>query len=386
MKKLKVIMIGPSLEEKGGMGSVGTLIINTVPDDIQMQHISTWDGERSRNSRIHRLKVFLEASLLFGRKLLAGEVDLVHIHLAERGSALRKAILILMAKAFGKPVILHAHGCEFHSFHAHLSPVMKRLLNLILRQSTYLIALSESWRNYYIDYCGFATKQVVVFPNPVEIPENLPDRVNVNQKIKFVSLGRIGKRKRTFDLLNAFAKLTPKQQEKSELILAGIGELEEARKSAKTLNVEKHVTFAGWVNPEQRGDLLAEADVFVLPSYNEGLPMALLEAMSWGLPSITTPVGGIPEVITHKETGWLVNPGDISELSNALESFIEDASLRQVMGKAARQQIIPLDIKIYSGSLYKLYCSSLGIKQTPVVELASKSVVTASYGKESTDI
>lgn len=379
-------MIGPSLEEKGGMGSVGTLILNTVPADVQMQHISTWDGERSRDSGIHRSKVFLEALLLFWRKLLADEVDLVHIHLAERGSALRKAIIVLMAIAFRKPVILHAHGCEFHSFHGQLSPVIKRVLNLILRQSTHLIALSESWRDYYIDYCGFTTKQVVVFPNPVEIPENIPDRVNSNQKIKFVSLGRIGKRKGTFDLLNAFAKLTPKQQEKSELVLAGIGELEEAGRLAKMLNVEQHVTFAGWVDPQQRGDLLADADVFVLPSYNEGLPMALLEAMSWGLPSITTPVGGIPEVITHQENGWLVNPGNIKELSNALGSFIEDASLRQVIGKAARQQIIPLDIKIYKGSLYKLYCSSLGIKPTPVIELASKSAVAASYCKESVDI
>ncbi|MFB8787546.1 MAG: glycosyltransferase family 4 protein [Potamolinea sp.] len=368
MKKLKVIMLGPSLEEKGGMGSVGTLIINTVPADVHMEHISTWDGELSRQSGAHRLKVFFGAVLTLLWKLLKGEVDVVHIHLAERGSALRKSILILLARLFRKPVILHAHGCEFHSFHGSLSPFMKRVLNLILRQSTYLIALSESWKDYYIDYCGFKPKKVVVFPNPVEIPENVPDRANLHQKINFVSLGRIGKRKGAFDLIEAFAKLTPQQREKSELTLAGIGEVEEARSLAESLNIKQHINFPGWVDPVGRSELLSKADVFVLPSYNEGLPMALLEAMSWGLPVITTPVGGIPEVVTHSKTGLLVNPGDVQQLAEEVQSLIEDESLRLKLGTNARKRIVPLDIKVYSRSLYELYCSTLGISKTREVE------------------
>lgn len=376
MKKLKIIMIGPSLKEKGGMGSVGTLIINTVPADVQMEHISTWDGELSRQSGTHRLKVFIGAVISLFWKLLKGEVDLVHIHLAERGSALRKSLLILLARAFGKPVILHAHGCEFHTFHGNLSPVMKRGLNLILRQSSYLIALSESWKEYYMKHCGFKAEQVVVFPNPVEIPENVPDRANLHKKINFVSLGRIGKRKGAFDLIEAFAQLTPEQREKSELTLAGIGEVEEALSLAESLNIKQNINFPGWVDPVGRSELLSKADVFVLPSYNEGLPMALLEAMSWGLPVITTPVGGIPEVVTHTQTGLLVNPGDISQLAEAVQSLIEDESLRVKLGTDARKRIVPLDIKVYSRSLYELYCSTLGIKKTKEVEPVLTGVLT----------
>ena len=378
MKKMKVIMLGPSLEEKGGMGSVGTLIINTVPGDVQMEHISTWDGELSRQSRIHRLKVFVKAMIALFQKLSKKEVDVVHIHLAERGSALRKALLVLITIAFHKPVILHAHGCEFHSFHKELSPVTKRVLNLILRKSIYLIALSESWRDYYIDYCGFTTKQVVVFPNPVEIPENVPERTANHKKINFVSLGRICKRKGAFDLIEAFAKLSPELQEQSELTLAGIGEIEEACKLAESLNVRQHINFPGWVDPVGRSELLSKADVFVLPSYNEGLPMALLEAMSWGLPVITTPVGGIPELVTDQETGWLVNPGDVPHLAKAVQSLITNESLRLKLGTAARRRIIPLDVKVYRRSLYKLYCSTLGISERWDVESTATGAVTTS--------
>lgn len=378
MKKLKVIMLGPSLEEKGGMGSVGTLIINTVPADIHMEHISTWDGELSRQSGIHRLQVFIRAVISLFWKLLKGEVDVVHIHLAERGSALRKSILIMLTKVFGKQVILHAHGCEFHSFHGDLSPVMKRVLNLILRQSTYLIALSESWKDYYIKHCGFKAQQVVVFANPVEIPENIPDRAKLNKKINFVSLGRIGKRKGAFDLIEAFAHLTPQQREQSELTLAGIGEVEEALSLAESLNIKQHINFPGWVDPVGRSELLSKADVFVLPSYNEGLPMALLEAMSWGLPVITTPVGGIPEVVTHSKTGLLVNPGDVQQLTEAVQSLIDDESLRFKLGTDARKRIIPLDIKVYSRSLYELYCSTVGIHTTKEVEPALNVISTTS--------
>lgn len=370
-------MLGPSLEEKGGMGSVSTLIINTVPVDVQMQHISTWDGELSRQSGKHRFNIFIRAVVSLSKKLLKGEVDVVHLHLAERGSALRKSLLILITRMFGKPVILHAHGCEFHSFHSKLSPVMKLVLNLILQQSSYLIALSNSWREYYIDYCGFKPEQVVVFPNPVEIPENVPDRTANHQKINFVSLGRIGKRKGAFDLIEAFAKLAPEHREKSELTLAGIGEVEQAQSLAESLNIKQHINFPGWIDPVGRGKLLSKADVFVLPSYNEGLPMALLEAMSWGLPVITTPVGGIPEVVTHKETGWLVNPGDVEQLAKAVQSLIESESLRLELGTAARSRIIPLDIKIYSRSLYELYCTTLGINKSKEVEPMLTDIVTA---------
>ena len=378
MKKLKVLMLGPSLEEKGGMGSVESLILDSSPAELQIQHLTIWDGEPSRQSSRHRLKVFTWALIIFLGKLLKGQVDILHIHFSERGSTLRLSILTLIAMAFRKPVIMHAHGCEFHTFHASLPQALKQLMNWMLQKCTYLIALSESWKEFYINNCDLTEEQVVVLPNPVEIPENVPDRTNSQQKINIVFLGRIGKRKGVFDLLEAFAKITPEQRAQSELILAGIGQVEQANHLAEKLSLKEHVTFAGWVDPAKRSELLSKADVFLLPSYNEGLPMALLEAMSWGLPVITTPVGGIPEVITHNETGFLVNPGDVQQLAEALQSLIENKSLRLKLGSAARQRVAPLDVRIYSCSLSELYCSLLGTNPNKNLEPTLTGAVTNS--------
>ncbi|MEC4893378.1 MAG: glycosyltransferase family 4 protein [Oscillatoria sp. PMC 1051.18] len=350
MKKLNVVMLGPGLEEKGGMGSVETLILNTAPSEVKIEHASTWDGESST------LKLFSQAVTFFLGKLLRGKVDLVHIHVAEGGSTVRKSILALIAFAFRKPVIMHAHGCEFHLFYEKLPKLPKIGLNWVWRRCSYIIVLSESWKKFYSDRCGLKPEQVVVLPNPVAIPESIPDRQN-SEQVKFLFLGKINQRKGIFDLLQAFAQLPPPQREKAQLILAGSGEIEQATNLAQSLQIDQQILFPGWITKQQCQELLAQADVFLLPSYNEGLPMALLEGMSWGLPAITTPVGGIPELVTDKQTGLLVNPGDITGLKGAMQSLIEDRSWRLQLGKAARDCVAPLDVKIYSRSLFDIYYS-----------------------------
>jgi glycosyltransferase involved in cell wall biosynthesis len=99
--------------------------------------------------------------------------------------------------------------------------------------------------------------------------------------------------------------------------------------------------------------------VFVLPSYNEGLPMAILEAMSWGLPIISTPVGGIPEVVIPDRHGFLVTPGDIEGLTAAIERAIDDEPLRLSLGDNARQSAVAFDVLQYSIRLGDLYRSIL---------------------------
>ncbi len=369
-KKLRVAMLGPSLAEKGGMGSVSSLILDTAPDDVKIKHISTWDGDKSKASKFQMLQAWLRSILSLQCNLLRGKVDLVHIHLAERGSALRKSVLILIALAFRKPIILHAHGCEFHLFHSQLPSFFKYGLNLILQRCDRMIVLSESWRKFYINYCGLSPQQVVVLPNPVVIPATVLRHVNP-EKLNLVFLGKINQRKGIFDLIQAFAALPQHLRAKAQLTLAGSGEVESARQLAESLQIEQQVVFPGWINSKQRNELLATADVFLLPSYNEGLPMALLEAMSWGLPAITTPVGGIPEVVQDHENGLLVEPGNIPQLTAAMHSLLENTDLRLQIGKNARAEVLPLDVNQYMSSLVKLY-DCVTLKNTEVERLRNR--------------
>ncbi|MEL7227669.1 MAG: glycosyltransferase family 4 protein, partial [Cyanobacteria bacterium J06576_12] len=132
---------------------------------------------------------------------------------------------------------------------------------------------------------------------------------------------------------------------------------EGARALSAELGVAERVKFLGWINPAERNQLLQRANAFVLPSYNEGLPMAMLEAMAWALPTISTPVGGIPEFLDDGETGYLVEPGDVEKLAYSMERLIGDEGLRLRLGEQARVRVKPLDIKLYYDQLIEIYRS-----------------------------
>ena len=354
-KKLRIVALGPSLSEQGGMGSVEQLILISASDEFEYKHLSTWDCP---SQRVVQLSPFIKSTWALVLLLLIQKVDLVHIHMSERGSTLRKLFLASLAFLFNKPVIMHAHGCEFHVFYDNLSSFQKSIIQYCLQRCNYVIALSDSWKKFYVQQCKLDPNRVVVLKNPVVFPTHLSKK-RQSGVIRFLFLGKINERKGVYDLVHSLARLYPQDRARMKLILAGSGEIDNIKNLAKKLNVLGTLQFTGWVDAEKRDQLLAEADAFILPSYNEGLPMALLEAMSWALPVITTPVGGIPEVISHRDNGFLVSPGDIGSLTAALSSFINNAELRMKLGLNAQESISDLDISTYATKLFDLYSKSI---------------------------
>lgn len=350
MYQRQIVMLGASLEQNGGIATVEKLLLKYIPPEIQIHHITSHDEGTVR----HRVVVFGRAWLALLWYLISQKIDLVYIHLSDGGSLLRKAILSLTAFLFRKPVLMHAHGAEFHVTYAKLPSVAQQVISNIFRRCDRFIVLSETWKTYYMSELKLKADRVLVLPNPVELPVQVPHRVN-RDTLRLAFCGRVGQRKGVFDLIRAIANLLVEQQQQVQFLLAGDGEIEAAHQLAKELQVDKLVTFLGWVTAEQRDRLLAEADVFILPSYNEGLPMALLEAMGWGLPAIVTPVGGIPELIRSGENGLLVSPGNLAQLSEAIQRVISDEQLRTNLGNAARRSVMPYDIKGYCSTLMNIY-------------------------------
>jgi glycosyltransferase involved in cell wall biosynthesis len=349
----KVVMLGPELKQMGGIATVENLILNHAPSDVEIHHIPTHND----GSVALRVRLFANAIWQSILQFSTADVEAVHIFLSQRGSAVRNAILTLIARAYRKPVIIHAQSSEFHVFYDSLPGVGKLLLRSIFRQCAYFIALSESWKKYYTQSLKLEDTQAVVLPNPVQLPAHVPDRSS-SETATFLFLGRIGQRKGAFDLIRAFAALPEELKTQAHLFMAGDGEVEKARSMVQELNLGQCVTILDWLNPEQRDTYLAKADVFVLPTNNEGLPLALLEAMGWGLPGITTPVGGIPELVTSGQDGILVEPGNVEQLSQAIQSLIENKELRLTLGKNARAKVEPLNIHSYCASLVALYRSA----------------------------
>ena len=349
-RTIDVLMFGPDLSEQGGMGSVQRLIVEYAPKELKINHVTTWNG------RDNTLTLFSKALAVYLLRLFQHRVDIVHIHVSERGSVLRKLILALIAFVWSKPVIMHTHGCEFHLFFDNLPKPAKYLLSKIWQGCARTIVLSKSWQQIYIDKLQLPPYKVVVQYNPVVFGEHIASEPNL-ERIKFILLGKVNRRKGVFDLLKAISQLSLNYRDKIGLTIVGNGEVEQAIALARELQIESLVDFTGWVDPQECDRLLEEADVFVLPSYNEGLPMALLEAMSLKLPAITTPVGGIPEIIIDRENGLLVEPGRIEELVNAIQTLVDDESLRLKLGSAAYERAKLLDIENYIRNMLDIYYS-----------------------------
>jgi glycosyltransferase involved in cell wall biosynthesis len=263
------------------------------------------------------------------------DTPLVHVQCSSRASFWRKSIVCLMARGAGRPYILHIHSGAFVRFYEESGPFARRYIRNIVEHAGTVIALSEQWRERLLR--AFPDAQVEVLSNALVPPPIDQVRPARERDPVVLYLGDISRQKGVHDLVAALAE-TPELR----LVCGGLappsGGLEPTQLE-RMPGVSGRVSFPGWLGPESKRAALSKAAVFVLPSYAEGLPMALLEAMAWGIPVIATPVGGIPDLITHGENGLLVQPGDVSALTRALRDLAGNVELREKLGRAARARI-----------------------------------------------
>lgn len=345
-----ILMLGPGLNVRGGVSGVERLLLDALPEDMHATHIATmveggkWTKVMTFAQSVAKLTIQLNQ-----------HPDVVHIHFASGASNFRKIILARIALARGASVIMHAHGGGYQNHWARMSPAARSLtLNTLLRVQ-WLVVLGEGWKAFFASI-GVPRHRIVVLPNPVVLPEALPERC-CGGKVRFVYLGLLSRRKGVFELLDAVAALTAEVRSRVEFVLAGNGNVMQLRERADQLGVQDVVVIREWVDPAERDRLLASAHAFVLPSHTEGLPMALLEAMAWGLAPICTPVGSIPEYVVDGGNGILVAPGAVPQLAAAIEKLVSQEALRIQMGRLARATVEPLCLKEYSTRMCAMYRS-----------------------------
>lgn len=284
-----------------------------------------------------RLSTAAVAMFRFLRLLVLRKIGLVHCHAAMKGSFWRKSAFALIARSTGIPVVFHLHGSEMKTFVHRQPKLVQRLIGWILARQSVVVVLSQSWADYVHSISPEAAVQVL--PNYVALPELPLNREPVGNVVRLLFLGLVGTRKGVYDLLPAFRQAATAQGA-MELTIGGNGEVEQAQMLAKELGVLDCVHFAGWVSGDDKFRLLQQADIYVLPSYNEGLPMSILEAMSWGVPVISTRVGGIPELINDGKDGILIEAGDQKALATAISHLASDTRARHAMGLAARNRVV----------------------------------------------
>lgn len=270
---------------------------------------------------------------------ILGRIQLLHLQMSERLSVNRKSLFGYIGRLFGIPIVIHLHSAEFESFFCGLSPRGQSRVVKTLKRADKVIVLGSTWASFLVNSLGIDPSNIAIVHNGVPGPVRMNDLHGAEQPCQILFLGSMTKRKGVADLLNALS-LVGKATTNWKCTIAGNGKLDEFKLIAASLGIEKHVTFFGWANEDKSRDLLRSSDILVLPSYNEGLPLAILEAMSFGLAVISTSVGSIEDAVIDSETGIIVAPGSISELSSAIETLIISQDTRGYFQENGRMRYL----------------------------------------------
>jgi glycosyltransferase involved in cell wall biosynthesis len=324
MSRNVVLVVAPDGASGGGMGRVKDYIVEAPREaweGLEPRALITRDG----GGRLHSLRLLAGALATIGRTHRQGQLALVHVNMGDRLSSLRKGLIALYCRARGVPVVIHLHAVELDK----LPGAMLWFLRKAFGKANGVILLGDVYRRWLAERLGLHNLPADILWNgvpmaPVAARDHLAAR---STALHIVFLGSLGRRKGTGELVAALGALATRTDWRATL--AGPGDIDAYRAQAQALGIADRITFPGWQDQAQVRELLASADMMVLPSFEEGLPLAILEALALGTPVIATPVGAIPEVLTHDADIVLTPPGDAPKLAAAIARLADDASLRQ---------------------------------------------------------
>ena len=285
------------------------------------------------------------------------EVRIVHIHTSSYNSFRRSVWFVRLATLFNRKVVMHIHSGAFKTYYRDNEEFVRR----ILLRCDAIVALSDEWKNFFENEVGHPS--VFVINNVVSEPFKLDDAdERKDEKLHLLFLGLINNDKGIFDLLQSFAQLGDSVKNNLVLHVCGAGETERLKNMIQSLHLEHSVAFEGWVSGMEKVRLLNCCDVFVLPSYYEGLPISILEAMSYGMAIVSTRVGGIPSVVTTDENGYLLEPGETKALAKTIETLVENRDLVQWLGASSLSRISAYFPDAVSSQLRNMYNNLLNEK------------------------
>lgn len=289
------------------------------------------------------------------------DIEIIHAH-----STIPTGLLgVIVGKIIGKPSFITAHGMDINNFKD--KKLFKPLLRFSLTHCNKAIAVSTDLAKK-MEKLGVKEDKIIIINNAINTKLFKPTK-NKSIRIKYgiseneiliLFVGYLDTFKGIFNLLDAFNKIKIEHKSKIKLMIVGTGPKEnEIIKTAAKLDLDQFVIFVGQISNTDIPIYYQNADIFVLPSYTEGLPLSILEAMACKLPIIATNVGGIPEIVKDNFNGFIVPPNDVNILEQKLQILINSPDLRDVFGKKSFNIVkneFNEDMKIKK--LIKLYYST----------------------------
>ena len=330
-RKLRVLVQGPDIRRTrhGGVVTFVTMLLNSR---LKQQYEMDWGFLEVRGrSPLHALYYCLVDTLQVHRNLKHTRYDIVHAHLSIAPTAFLKLFLYIFEKRLrGFRLIVHFHGGRFASIKRWF-PIFR----VALTRAEKILLLSKSQSSGF--ECPQLSGRIEVVPNFVHDPRPNLERRELN---RMLFVGAIVKEKGILDLIRA-VDAVGSSRKGFQLHICGDGPaLKQAEQLVETLDLSDHISFEGFVDAEQKQNLMSRCSVLVLPSWSEGFPFVVLEAMSHGLAIVSTRVGALGEVLNDRVHGRFVDAHNPRRLGQVLDELLSQPQLQREYGDTNRMEFI----------------------------------------------
>jgi len=354
MKDIEILMVGPSFEGHGGISAVA-----------RMQY----DYLVSKKYRIYFLASTVEGNpfikffytcmsyIKFMAIMLTSKISLIHIHSSVKRSFYRKSFYIFLARKLRKKVILQIHPERFLQFYRSSNKFLRGYIEKMFKELDAIIVLSSSIKRSFLEI--LPESNILVLNNPVcsSLFECQKDEDKKEKIILY--MGWLIPEKGVYDIAQIIPEVL-KSHPSAKFVFCGKNKNDGLRRLFKDSPFKNNIVIKDWAVGEEKRDLFRQSYMLVLPSYSEGLPNVILEAMSSSLPVIATSVGGVPEMIKDRVNGLLISPGDTEALKEKILLLLKNPELCREMGKVNRNLAVQnYDIEIVGKDLIHIYSKIL---------------------------
>jgi glycosyltransferase involved in cell wall biosynthesis len=352
---INVLITSPSTNARlniGGISSVTRLLIENNPF-VRYRHFVRGKKDSEKRGIIWLLRQPLVLAGYVLTLIKSRNLKIVHINMPlEKNAIIRDSALVMLSFIMRKKIIVHFHGGNF-ILKNKIPFFLEVMVNAALAVADRIITLGETEKDYFKNKFGVDPSKILCLPNSVSVPAALPQKPDT-KKIRILYMGRIDRNKGLDEMISVFEML--KYDMDIELIIAGSGPDQEYFLNECENRIPGKYKFLGVISGQLKDEILQTSHIFLLLSYYEGLPYALLEAMANRLVPIVTGVGSIPEIITDRENGFLVPVHDFELVyHNILEMKANRSLMDDISKNAYNTALNKYSMEEYINKINSLY-------------------------------
>lgn len=354
---MKVIITSPSLNPEENVSGISSVTQFIISNNKEVEYIHFEVGKRDAESggTLNRIQRIWRNRIEWKQLLHLHPDAVIHYNMPLMGSAvIRDYLLLQVARKLGNPIVLHVHGGNYMK-NRHRPWLIQKLISAVFSWAKHIIVLSDEEKRIVEE--DFKVDNVYSLPNCIDLTEarDYKRKFEAENPLSILYLGRIEKNKGIDYILEAATKL------KADKVLftlhfAGKEETQDEYIPHFKSELGESFIYHGVVFGKMKYDLLKQCDVFLLPSFYEGLPMSLLETMSFGMVPVVTPVGSIPTVVSDNVNGLYVGVRNTDDIVSTIHHLCTDKALLNRLSSEAQNTIVSLfDDKVYIAKLNSLY-------------------------------